>query len=214
MSERAAIHRTDVYGDRRIKRKRIGIRKGIIGNVLLLLVVLAAVWILAERVSGKSPSLFGYRLLRVATGSMVPEYEVGDVILVRQTPVEELSVGDDITYLSTAEETAGMLITHRIISMEYDRSDGIWRLQTQGIAEGTVPDAVITMDQVYGKAIHVCRILTGIYRIFLTKPGLLIFILPLCMMMAAELKNLITIFSEGEAEDVDTEADTKKDEQT
>jgi hypothetical protein len=34
------------------------------------------------------------------------------------------------------------------------------------------------------------------------------------MMMAAELKNLIMIFSEGEAEDVDTEADTKKDEQT
>jgi signal peptidase len=200
-----ACHRSAADGCKRII--------SVAGSILLVLVVAAAIWVLAERIQGENPSVFGYRLLRVATGSMTPEYEVGDVILVKRTPVSGLSVGDDITYMSQAGETEGLLITHRIISMEYEEASGEWQIQTQGIAEGAVPDKVITADQIYGKAVHICRILTVIYNIFLTKPGLLLFILPLILMMFVETMNLITIFTEGDAEHVKTETDSKKDEQ-
>jgi signal peptidase len=184
-----------------------------VGGIVLALAMIAAVWVLVERIQGESPCIFGYRLLRVATGSMTPEYEVGDVILVKRTPVSRLSVGDDITYLSESENTAGMLITHRIIAIDYDQEAGKWQLQTQGIAAGAVPDDVITGEQVLGKAVHICRILTVVYRLFLTKPGLLLFILPLVLMMFAETMNLVLLFTEGDAEHVKTETDKKNDEQ-
>ncbi len=72
--------------------------------------MLGKVWI--DRVNGNVPSLFGYQVYVVETGSMIPTLPVGSTILVRQLGEDELpQVGDVVTYnhLSVA-------VTHRIVA--------------------------------------------------------------------------------------------------
>ena len=43
-------------------------------------------------------NIFGFRTYMVATGSMEPEYSIGDVIIIKETPKEKIKVGDVINY--------------------------------------------------------------------------------------------------------------------
>ena len=61
---------------------------------LILLVTMLAI----QRFSNNDFALFGYRMFSVATGSMIPVYEVGDVVVVKEVDPATLKVDDDITY--------------------------------------------------------------------------------------------------------------------
>lgn len=68
--------------------------KFLIFTVLTIYIVV----IIAQRLSGNN-SIFGYRIFSVATGSMIPKYNINDVLAVKEVNIDELKVGDDITYL-------------------------------------------------------------------------------------------------------------------
>ena len=57
----------------------------IIGNILYAIIFIIVLFILIiailQRTTNNEITLFGYRIFVVATGSMVPEYEVGDVLV-------------------------------------------------------------------------------------------------------------------------------------
>ena len=55
------------------------ITKNIICWGLIIILVIVVVVSLMMRMRGETPSIFGYTLQRVSTGSMVPALEVGDV---------------------------------------------------------------------------------------------------------------------------------------
>ena len=57
-------------------------------------------------------SILGFRQYVVATGSMEPEYNIGDLIVIRETTKEEIKIGDVINYIS---ETGIDTITHRLV---------------------------------------------------------------------------------------------------
>ncbi len=191
MREQLDYDKSDAASD---KLKGIGKKIGnLIWFLILLAVMFTAVWTFVLRLNGDTPSLGGMRLYRVVTGSMEPVYGVGDVVLVRTVPVTDLQTGDDITYISRDGETAGMAITHRLVEQPYQDADSVWHLQTSGIIEGIEADPPITGDQVIGKVIKNCRIITVVYQLFLTKAGLVLFLLPLLLMMAAEVRNIIAL---------------------
>ena len=48
---------------------------------------------------------------------MIPKYQIGDVILVKEKDANNIKVGDDVTYLGEAA-LKGLLITHRVIDIE------------------------------------------------------------------------------------------------
>lgn len=60
---------------------------------------------------GIGPHVFGYRTVTVLTGSMAPAYPAGSLVFIRSVPVEEIRVGDVITYTTP---TDGRVVTHRI----------------------------------------------------------------------------------------------------
>ena len=71
--------------------------------------------------SGESNFLFGYRPVLVLTGSMEPYMMTNSIALTKEvTDMDQLEVGDVVTY--HAETTDGRLIriTHRIIDIEGD----------------------------------------------------------------------------------------------
>ena len=74
----------------------------IIGNILyaivFIIVILMLVVVVLQRVSNNTIALGGYRIFNVATGSMVPKYEIGDVLISKEIEPSEIKEGDDIVY--------------------------------------------------------------------------------------------------------------------
>ena len=73
--------------------------KNIVCWLLIIALALTVILSMVTRFSGKTPSVFGYTLQRVSTGSMIPTLEIGDVILSRTvSDVSEVKEGDIITF--------------------------------------------------------------------------------------------------------------------
>lgn len=138
----------------------------LIGNILYVLlfviVVLMLIVVILQRVSDNSISLGGYRLFTVATGSMEPEYKVGDILLSKQVDINEIQVGDDVVYRGKEGSFKDKIVTHRVVSIRED--NGEKKFTTKGIAN-TEKDPEIDSNQIYGKVIYKVKTLSFIGQI-------------------------------------------------
>lgn len=145
----------------------------ILGVVLCVLfipiIILNVVMIVRSYTDPDSiPSVFGYSPVIVLSGSMSPEFEAGEMIVIQKTDPDTLKVNDVICFM--AEETA---ITHRI--MEVQQQDGSVLYVTKGDANNTEDITPVTPGQVQGKytGFHIPRL--GDFAIWLqSTPGMLI----------------------------------------
>lgn len=120
----------------------------VVNAALLLTVLAAAAWVV--------PSFFGYERYVITGGSMSGTFEKGSVVFEKPVPVEDLRVGDVITYLPPPGAGTQHLVTHRIVRMapgeqgtvlrtRGDANDDVdpWRFslvaETQPVVEHAVP---------------------------------------------------------------------------
>lgn len=139
-------------GEKLKQNKVLKIAYNVIYAILYIIVILMLIVVLIQRFSNNNLSLKGYRLFNIVTGSMVPKYLVGDVLLSKEVPVEKLKVGDDIVYLGNKSDFAGKYITHEIIQIEKNEY-GLYKIHTKGLAN-EFADPVITSDQVKGVVVY------------------------------------------------------------
>ncbi len=142
-------------------------------------------FIAIQKITNNS-SIFGYRVFSVASGSMIPVYNINDVILVKNCSVNHLKVGEDIVYVGKRGGVEGLTVSHRIIKI--DKTDGkVTRLFTQGLnAEGADPS--IGPEQVLGKIVDVVPIITPINHIIKNIFGFFFLIfLPLVLVICLEI---------------------------
>ena len=76
------------------------------------------------------PSVGGYLPLIVLTDSMYPVIESGDLIICRETPAEEIAVGDVISFFDPAGNGQSV-VTHRVIEV-VTQEDGTLAFRTRG----------------------------------------------------------------------------------
>lgn len=100
--------------------------------VLALLVVLL-VNIFRAKMTGKVPSVFGYSVMNIVSGSMDPEIPQGSYILVKKTDAEKVKRGDVICFYSTDPKINGLPNTHRVVEEPIIR-DGKIEFVTKGDA--------------------------------------------------------------------------------
>lgn len=133
-----------------------------IGNLLYILVFMIVVAMLVvvimQRLTNNSIAIGGIRMFSVVTGSMVPVYEVGDVLISKEVEPKDIKVGDDIVYKGEEGSFNGKVITHRVIEIE-QQEDGKYSITTKGVANEE-QDPEINQDQVYGKIIYKAKILS------------------------------------------------------
>jgi signal peptidase len=101
-----------------------------VGSALVNLVVLAAT---VAGVGYLAPSLFGFERYVITGGSMSGTFEKGSIAFEKRVPVEDVKVGDVITYLPPADSGVNHLVTHRI-TKDKVLENGQRQLQTQGDA--------------------------------------------------------------------------------
>ena len=161
----------------------------IVKFIIFLILIVYLAFIIVQRISGNQ-SIFGYRIFAVATGSMVPDYNVNDVLAIKEVDHDELQVGDDITYLGNRQDVNGKIVTHRIIDIK--TIDGKKSYITKGINNIT-EDPSIEDDQIYGKVMGKIPIVTEINHIIKNQYGFffLIFI-PLVTVIFLEIPDTVT----------------------
>lgn len=91
------------------------------------------------------PQCMGFQPYNIQTASMTPKYPVGSMIYVKKAALEDLEVGDVITYRTSSE--GGWVVTHRLTQV--DKQTGT--LVTKGDANNT-EDGSISYSSVIGKA--------------------------------------------------------------
>ena len=80
-------------------------------TVLVVLVVLCAVFLMGSRV-------MGYQVYTVISGSMEPNFRVGDLLYVKEVPAGEIRVGDAITFVQNEQL---VVATHRVVRIDTEK---------------------------------------------------------------------------------------------
>ena len=161
----------------------------IIKAIIIIVMVTYVTFVVVQRVSGNK-SIFGYRIFTVATGSMIPDYEINDVLAIKKVNSDELEVGDDITYLGKKLDVNGKIVTHRIINIKIE--DGKKEFITKGV-NSSAEDPAITDDQIYGKVIGKIPVITTINHIIKNQYGFFFLIfLPLVTVIFLEIADTVT----------------------
>lgn len=142
----------------------------ILEKIIMVAIIFISLIIVTQRVSNNESSFLGFRIFRVQTGSMIPKYLVGDVILVREKAIDKIAIGDDVTYYGTSGVMKGKLVTHQVINIEM--IDGQKTFHTKGIANN-LEDPVVYGEQINGVVqckLHIltliCTLVTNQYVLY------------------------------------------------
>ncbi len=83
----------------------------IVTTIAVVVVVLCAVFLMGSR-------LLGYQVYTVISGSMVPTYDVGDLIYVKKTDLSQIEIGDPITFILNEDL---VVATHRVVDIDEEK---------------------------------------------------------------------------------------------
>ena len=156
----------------------------IIWKVLHILIVISVILMFAFAVVQKSSnnrkSILGIKIFTVITGSMIPVYDIGDILIVKDVQPEEIKVDDDIVYVGEKGTYRNKTITHRVQEIK-QKEDGSYSIITKGVAN-LARDPEINQTQVLGKVIGqvsifslILKLITNIYVLILIPVVILIY---------------------------------------
>lgn len=176
--------------------------------ILVILVLLILLVVALQRFSNNTIALGGFRIFNILTGSMEPEYGVGDIILTKEVKPKEIKVGDDITYLGKEGDFNGKIVTHRVRAV-IPSETGEYKFITQGLTND-IADPEITASQVQGKVIYKTVILSFISGLVnnLYSMYFVIFI-PIAIIIFINIRRIYLDIVGGDDEDEDKN-DNKK----
>lgn len=181
------------------ENKALKIIGNILYSILFLIVVLMLIIVIIQRTSNNSISIGGYRIFAVATGSMVPKYEVGDVLISKEIEPSEIKVGDTVVYKGEVGGFKDKFVTHQIQSIN-KQEDGTYKFTTKGISN-IEADPEISETQVYGKIIYKVKTLSLISKLISNVYVFYFFVfVPIAIIIYKHIRNLIR---EDEEEDED-----------
>lgn len=138
-----------------------------------------------QRISDNKLAVYKFRLFTVASGSMVPEYKIGDVLISKEVDISSIKKGDNITYLGASGTFKDKVVTHEVIDIE--KKDGKTYFHTKGKAN-LIEDPLVEESQVYGKVVYKPFLLSFVSRSITTKIGMLLFIIvPVFYIVGSEM---------------------------
>lgn len=175
----------------KIKNNKIlKIISNIIYSIIFVIVVVLLIMVIIQRTSNNEIAIGGYRIFVVATGSMVPEYNVGDVLLAKEVEISELNVGDNVVYIGEIGSFKGKIITHKIVQMENSQDET--KIVTKGVANmGEDPE--ITSNQILGKIVYKIHLLSWFEKIISNNYAFYcIIFIPLGLLLFKQIRNFMS----------------------
>jgi signal peptidase len=191
--------------------KIFDIVSSIVETVVAISLIILIILVGFQRFSTRG-NLFGYRIYTVASGSMIPTYNIGDTLLIKEMSSENIKVGDAVTYMGETGGVDGLIITHQVQQVDIDEN-GKYSFHTKGIANN-IEDPIVSQDQVLGKVVHKFFFLTLLGKITTSMPLLFIFVtIPIAIIIALEIVKLVYKKDEEIDEEVEEELKEIEEEQ-
>lgn len=177
----------------------------VIGNILytllFIVVILMLVVVILQRVTDNSVALGGYRLFTVATGSMVPKYEVGNILISKEIEPSEIQKEDDVVYKGKEGSFKNKVVTHQVVDKWEE--DGKYKFITKGIAN-IEEDPEISEEQIYGKIIYkvkslsyISKMISNIYVFYF------VIFIPIALLIFKQIKNIALSREEDDDDEED-----------
>ncbi len=184
----------------------------IVRRVLLWVMVafLAVVLIsfLVIRIQGGTPTVFGYSIQRITTGSMRPALEVGDMIISKTvSSPDQIHVGDIVTFQG-GSAVDYRSITHRVVEEPSLNDEGEYVLTTKGDAN-TEPERDVKFSRVQFVYVSKFDFINKVYNFFLSPPGLLTFIAALILAFFDEILTIAKVLTGNYHEEDDEDEETR-----
>jgi signal peptidase len=138
-------------------------------------------------------SCFGWHVDVVFSGSMKPALNVGSMVLTRPEAVQDINVGDIITFYSPLNQE---LTSHRVIDVESGPSLGF---HTKGDANEEADPFIVPAENVLGTICLQVPYLGYVSHFIKTPLGLLLTLcLPGLVIIVMEIRNIRRILREKE----------------
>ncbi len=98
--------------------------------IAVILIAVLMVNIIGAKLKGRVPSIFGYSVINIVTGSMdtgasEDDIPVGSYILIKKTSAEKIKKGDVICFYSDDPAIYGLPNTHRVVEDPIKTESGI-----------------------------------------------------------------------------------------
>lgn len=135
-----------------------------------------------------------FSIYTIVSPSMTPVINVYDIVInIRPETPKDIQVGDIITYKSSAANTEGMTITHRVIGVS-QLPDGTYEYMTQGDNNEEPDSLYVTYDNVIGKEIAIIPYLGRLQFLIANQKGwLFLLLIPVSIYLIKEIIKLIDL---------------------
>lgn len=151
----------------------------VLSTLVLVMAIVICLSVIIQVTTNGYVQFGGYSLFRVVTGSMEPELPVGSLLVCKETPMEQIQVGDIVCFRSLNPKMLGKVITHRVIAVQ-KAPDGSLLLETKGDANLTADSEYVSQNNLIGKVNHSAKddnIMASVVDVMTDKIGFLILIL-------------------------------------
>ncbi len=178
--------------------KVLSIITGVFKFIIYALLILLLITIIVQKLSQNKKTIGGFMIFTVASESMIGEYNVGDIIVTKRVGIDELKIGDNITYLGDESPVSGLVITHKLVNI-YEEN-GTTLFVPKGLIN-VIPDPDITYDQIYGKVVYKTAILSYVGRIINNRIVYYVLFIAIGLMVSIEVVS--AIFESKREDDAD-----------
>jgi signal peptidase I len=134
-----------------LNNKVVKIIYSVVKTIVTVILLMLLLVILVQKVSNNNLSVGGYRIFMIVSGSMVPEYNIGDILISKEVDPSTIKLNDNVVYHGEKGDMAGITVTHKVVGKS--EIDGVYHFITKGVAN-EIADPEITQSQIYGKIIY------------------------------------------------------------
>ena len=182
--------------ENKILRFSIGFIKTIVTLVLILMLAV----ILVQRFSSNNFSVGGIRVFTIISNSMVPDYEIGDILILKSEKPSNIKIDDNVTYIGKTGQVKGLVVTHKVIDRREEEDK--YYFTTQG-TNNEIADPEIDESQIYGKVVYKTVLLSALCKIMLKPAGYYILFMLVALVVSYQIVS--TIFNKDEEDDMNGE---------
>lgn len=148
-------------------------------TALVVLVVVFAVFLMGSR-------LVGLQVFNVISGSMEPEYSIGDLLYVKSVDPDSVKVGDPITFVLNEDL---VVATHRVVAIDSENR----QFTTKGDANKTEDAAPVHFNNLVGVPVFAIPLLGYVSAYIQSPPGMYVAMgLGVVLLAAVFLPDLLT----------------------
>lgn len=181
-------------------KKVLNIIEKIVTAIIVAFTVFVMIFtIISFNTVGKDRMLFGYKPYIVLSDSMSGVFDVGDIVVSKQTDVSELKEGDIISFRSIDPNNYDTVVTHKIKGeTEYE---GQKAFVTYGVSTGIEDEYSVPADRIIGEYQFRLPKMGYFFQFLKTPMGYFVFIfIPFMLLIGSEAVRFFKLWKQYKAE--------------